>query len=755
MLRGRSATRIESSDRAALVLSRMQRTGEFDTSADAGRSRSLLSEHQILLFWTQLLVLLLAARGLGSLMRRLGQPSVVGELAAGLLLGPSVFGHLAPGAFAWLFPADPVQSGLLAAVAWLGVLFLLIATGFETDLDLVRRLGRATARVTIGSLVVPAAFGLAVGFALPEIFIGAGTTRLVFALLMATALSISALPVIAAVLTQLELMRRSIAQVMLAAAMTNDVVGWVLLGIVAGLAQSGSVRVAPLLVTLAGLVAFIAFSFTLGQRGVDLLLRRARAREAGPASSFIITLLVALVAGCVTQALGLEAILGAFVAGVVLGRSKFQEDETFVVLERITMSFLAPIFFASAGLRVDLRLLADPQVAAWGGVVLLAASLSKFAGAYLGGWSAGLHVRERLALGAGLNARGAVEIVVATVGLSLGVLNGSSYSVIVLMAVATSMAAPPILRATLRGWEGSDEERVRLARESLLEGNVLVRSARVLLPSHGGPNSILAARIVDLAWPREVEVTLLSAGADVPSDDLAKVQAVFTERPVVHEHEAGAEPLDAILKHARLGYGAIAVGATDVRVAGRLVSPVIDDLLSASPLPVVMVRRGERDDPMQTPSYRRILVPAIGTDPGRAAQEIACSLALATQAELLVAHVVTSPRLRRRRNYPFWSPQLPIEADAARTLVAEQVLEDASALATQIGVHAESVIRSGASASLEILRLARERDVDLLVVAANLRQLSGRPFLGHGVEDLLEEATATVVVVTAPPGWVR
>jgi nucleotide-binding universal stress UspA family protein len=448
-------------------------------------------------------------------------------------------------------------------------------------------------------------------------------------------------------------------------------------------------------------------------------------------------------------------VLGAFIAGTVLGRSKFQEDETFVVLERITLAFLAPVFFASAGLRVDLGLLAEPQVALWGGLVLVAASLSKFVGAYLGGWAAQLPVRERLALGAGLNARGAVEIVLATVGLSLGVLNESSYAVIVLMAMVTSMAAPPILRWTLRGWEGSAEERERLARESLLGGNVLVRAKRVLLPSHGGPNSILAGRIVDLAWPREAEVTLLSAGADVPSEDLAKVRAVFTERPVVHEHVPGAEPLATILKHAALGYGAIAVGATDVRVAGRLVSPVIDDLLAASPLPVVMVRRGAREDPGRAPSYRRILVPAIGTEPGRAAQEIAFSLARATGAEVLITHVVTSPPGGRQRLYPFWNSRAPLEADEQRARVAERVLEDACALAARMGVQAGAVIRTGVSASLEILALAREREVDLLVVAANLRQLSGRPFLGHGVEDLLEEAEATVVVVTAPPAWLR
>ena len=703
----------------------------------------MLSEHQILLFWLQLLVLLGVARGLGGLMRRVGQPAVLGELAAGLLLGPSVLGRLAPEFSVWLFPADPVQKAALGAVAWLGVLLLLVVTGFETDLGLVRRLRRATAPVMAGSLLLPAATGLALGFALPQAFVGEQAPRLVFALFMATALSISALPVIATVLSQLGLMRRSIAQITLAAAMLDDVAGWILLGVVAGLAQSGSVHVDRLLITLVGLGTFLGLAFTLGQRGVDALLRRAREQRAGPAGAFTVTVLVALAAGCITQAMGLEAVLGAFVAGTVLGRSKFQEEATFVVLERVSTSLLTPIFFAAAGLRVDLGLLADPEVALWGVIVLLAASASKFAGVYLGGRVAGLPARERFALGAGLNARGAVGIVVATVGLSLGVLNGSSYAVVVLLAVATSMAAPILLRLALRDWEGSEEERERLERERLLGGNVLVRASRVLLPSHGGRNSVLAARIVDLAWPQEAEVTILSAGADVPREDLARVRAAFKSRPVVHEHETSINALDAILKHSALGYEAIAVGATDLRVAGRLVSPVIDDLLGASSLPVVMVRTGARENFDQPPAYRRILVPAIGTVPGRAALEMACSVARRSGAELLVAHVVTSP------------VRAVSSGDAMRSEVVEQVVADARAFAAKMGVSAEPVIRVGLSAAEELLALIREREVDLLVVAANLRQLSGVPFLGHGVEDLLEEADCTTVVVTAPPGWVR
>jgi Kef-type K+ transport system membrane component KefB len=702
------------------------------------------TEHQLLLFWLQLLALLLAARALGGALRAIGQPAVIGELAAGLLLGPSVFGHLAPGAYTWLFPAEPLQRALLAGPAWIGVFLLLILTGLETDPALIRRLGPATARVAVGSLVLPVLAGVALGLALPDAFVGDATERLVFALFMGTALGISALPVIAKILSDLDLMRRNIAQVLIAAAMADDIAGWILLGMVAGLAKSGAVDAAQLAITIAGLAIFLLLAFTLGQRAVDVLLRTVRVRGWGAPAHLTAVLLVALASGAATHSLGLEAVFGAFIAGIVLGRSRYHDSDVFESIDGVTRSFFAPLFFATAGLRVDLGLLRDPGVLGWGVIVVAVASASKAGGAYLGSRLAALPAREGLALGIGLNARGAVEIVVATVGLSLGVLNPQSYALVVLLAVITSMMAPPLLRWVLRSYRGSEEEQARLARERQLGGNLLVRDARVLLPSHGGPNSVLAARLVDLAWPDGAEVTVLSAGRDVPEQDLARVKDVLAKRPFTHRHQAGAEPLRAILEQAALGFGAIAVGATDERVAGTLISPVVDELLASSPLPVIMVRQAKRRDLDAEVRARRVLVPAVGTLPGRAALEVAYGVARRLDARVLLAHVVTTPSVAAYR----WRGE-----HAARADVAGHVIEEAMALARELGVRAEPEICTGASASEEILRLTRDRHVDLLVLAANLRQFTGRPFLGHGVEYLLEEADPTVVVVTAPPGW--
>lgn len=261
----------------------------------------MLSHDQLLLFWLQLVALLAVARGLGGLLRRIGQPAVVGELAAGLVLGPSIFGQLAPGAQAWLFPDDPVQTGMLGAVGWVGALLLMIVTGYETDLRLIRRLGSATARVSIASLLAPVLAGIGVGYAMPAAFRGPEAERGVFALFLGVALGVSALPVIAKVLSDLDLMRRNVAQMTLAAAMANDLAGWVLLGVVSGLALSGHFDVQGLLLTGVGLAAFLAVALGPGQRAVDALLRGVRRRRSGALGAGSVMVIAGLTAGALTH----------------------------------------------------------------------------------------------------------------------------------------------------------------------------------------------------------------------------------------------------------------------------------------------------------------------------------------------------------------------------------------------------------------------------------------------------------------------
>ena len=728
-----------------------------------------IGEHELLVFWVQFVTLLVVARLLGSLMLRVGQPSVIGEIAAGVLLGPTVLGKLWPDGAHWLFPPEPAQSAMLLVVGWIGILMLLVLTGFETDLGLIRQLGRAAVAVAAGSVLLPFALGLGAAYVLPGNFVGEGQQRTTFALFLATALSISSLPVIAKILTELGLTRRNFGQLTIAAGMANDVVGWLLLGAVASLARSGSLQVGRLLLTVLGMGVFLVLMFTVGQRAVDLALRRVRQREAGVPGALTVTIAAAFGAGAVTQALGVEAVLGAFVAGIIVRRSRFQDTRVAGVLENVTVAVFAPLFFATAGLRVDLGLLADPVVLFWSVVVVVVASIGKFAGAYVGGRLARLGRGEAFALGAGLNARGALEIVIATVGLSLGVLNTRSYTVVVIMAIATSMAAPPLLRAITSRWQGSDEERQRLEQEETLRSNLLVRPESVLVPVERPAESLLAAKVLDLAWPPDVPATVLGVGTAGDAAIRPTVE-VFARREVERVEVLGGDPADAVLRQVRLGYGLIGVGAHEGVDDGMLMSRLTDRLLLEADLPVLVVRSGQyaRLDAMT--GFSRILAPVVGTVPSRLAQEVAFSAAAHGGAELIIAHVAPplpgagpvpagagareAPRAGRARLALRSRATSPASARPVAEKLASQVVSDAAHLAGRLGAAPRTVVRRGVSPAAEIVALIGELRPDLVVLGTELRPgLPDRPFLGHFVEQVLDQVEVNVAVVTAPAAW--
>ena len=368
-----------------------------------GRIRPVLTSldhHQLLVFWVQLLLLWSVARLLGAAARRLGLPSVVGELCAGLLLGPSFFGWIWPRGFDWFLPGEPYaaeQSALLLGVVWLSAAFLLVVAGYETDLDLIRRLGRAAALVTMGSIVVPFVGGLFVGWIMPELFYGEidgqAPSRLVFTLFIAVSVAVSALAVVAKILGDLGLMRRDVGQITIAVGMANDLVGWIILGVIAGLAASGELSVTDVGFTVVGLGLFLVGALTLGQRAVDAALRAVRRDGRNLQGALTVTVAFMLAFGVLTQALGVEAVLGTFIAGVLLARSRYEQIESEHVIEDLTSVLFAPLFFATAGLRLDLSLLQGSALA-WALVLLVVALGLKFAGAFAGARWAGLTTRE-------------------------------------------------------------------------------------------------------------------------------------------------------------------------------------------------------------------------------------------------------------------------------------------------------------------------------------------------------------------------
>ena len=696
------------------------------------------SEHQILVFLVQVAVMLALARVLGQGCRRIGQPAVVGELAAGVLLGPSILGRGAPDVFEWLFPSDAVQSGMLFTVGWLGVMMLLVVTGFETDLALISRLGRAAVLVTLGSLSLPFVLGIGAGFLAPDALLGLGSERLTFALFLAAALTISSLPVIAKILTDLDLLRRNFGQLTLAVGMANDVIGWVLLGLIAGLASSGTFDAGQLLITIGALTIFLIATVLVGQRFVDLVLRSLRRLSVGTGGFVTVAVAFALTLGSVTQAIGVEGVLGAFIAGILLSRSRYKRHEAEEQLETFTSAFLAPIFFATAGLRVELGTLADPVVVWWAVIIVLVASVAKFVGSWAGARMAGLGDRDGMALGSALNARGALEIVIATVGLSLGVLNDASYTIIVIMAIATSVMAAPLLRTITRNWEGSPDEVIRLKRERRMATNVLVRPTRALVIADDRLEGAFAAELAHAVLPDESPMTIVRTRDN--QDTVLDVMRVLQDRALELRAMNGSG-VEELLRQAGMGYGLIVAG-TSASEPDAL-SAEETELLRSPDLPVLLARPapGQRGRP------KRILLPLSSTVPARAATEVAVALASKLGAELDLLYVRsdsndTPDAGNRSRLSAYWGASDP---------VAQRMFASVSDVARESGIWSRRVITDNASRAAGIIDMAQRRDSDLVIVGVEVQDIGGAVHFGQTATALLAEPDIGLLVVALGP----
>ena len=388
-------------------------------------------------FLAQLVVVVAATRLVGALAARLRQPRVVGEIAAGLLLGPSLLGRLAPGLSAWLFP--PATFPVLFAVSHLGLLFFMFLVGLHLDLGMLRASGRTALVTSPVSIVVPLGLGIVVGGVIQPEF-APEVSPLPFALFMGVALSVTAFPVLARILEERGLARTRIGVVAIACAAVDDVTAWCLLaGVTAYVrAAAGSSSFARTLLLLALFTAAVLLL-------LPPVLKRRLPRS--PASFLPVAVVCLLACAAATEAIGVHALFGAFLAGIAMPRRDDLRHALEVSLEAVTSVVLLPLFFASTGLRLDMGWLQGS--AAWSafGLILLAAVGGKLGGSMVAARATGMSWRDAAGLGILLNTRGLVELVILGAGLELGVLTPPVYSMMVLMALATTAMATPVLHA--------------------------------------------------------------------------------------------------------------------------------------------------------------------------------------------------------------------------------------------------------------------------------------------------------------------
>jgi Kef-type K+ transport system membrane component KefB/nucleotide-binding universal stress UspA family protein len=461
-------------------------------------------------FIAQLLVLMIVGRLLGEAMLRMGQPAVMGQLIAGLMLGPSLLGLVLPELQHTLFPKSPEQKAMIDAIAQFGVLLLLLLTGMETDLKLVRQSGKASVFASLLGILVPFACGFALGEMLPDSMLPDPEKRMITSLFLGTALSIASVKIVAMVVREMNFMRRVVGQVILASAIIDDSVGWIIVSIIFSLALHGAVDGWSLAQSVIGTVAFMAFSLTLGRRIVFYIIRWVNDTFVSEFAVITAILVIMGVMATITHFIGVHTVLGAFVAGILVGESPILTKHIDEQLRGIITAFFAPVFFGIAGLSADLTILHDPNMALLTFGLIAIASLGKFGGAFIGAELGGLTRREGFALACGMNARGSTEVIIATVGLSMGALNQNLFTMIVAMAVVTTLAMPPTLRWALSRIPMREEEKQRLEREELEQRGFVPNLERLLVAADDSANGKFASRVVGvLGGTRGMPITVL------------------------------------------------------------------------------------------------------------------------------------------------------------------------------------------------------------------------------------------------------
>jgi Kef-type K+ transport system membrane component KefB/nucleotide-binding universal stress UspA family protein len=705
--------------------------------------------HSIFLLLLQMAVLLLAARLGAELCRRMALPAVLGELAAGIVLGPSVLGSVAPQLFSQLFPPNPGQFLLLDAVGTLGMVLLMLLTGLETDLRLLRNLGRAALIASTMGMVFPFATGFGLGLFMPESYLAQPDRRILFSLFLATAMAISAMPVIAKILHDLDLTRRNIGVVILSAGVVDDTAGWLVLSVIAGLASHGQVRLGQLLFTLLLTGAFVAVAgFVLYPAARKLIALTRRFRT--PDSDLVVLIVVTLLCGAATEWIGIHAIFGAFIAGTLFRQVAELSTDAVRRLESFVYAVLAPVFFATVGLKVNLLSLESWSVL---GLVLTIACLGKLIGCTVGSIWGGLRFWEGLSIAVAMNARGAMELVVATIGLSMGILNQQMFSIIVMVAIVTTFMAPVGLRLTMRKVRMTEDEQKRILVESS-KGAFDPARVRVLVPTMGGPNvtgAILLAAGLSQRSVHAVEVLSVKA----PTSLLDRFLRLFdpsrrreeeTDRPSGLQRTlttAGLTPTvrevnhsdvaAAIVQEAQKGFDLIVLGASS---HGRwLGGAVLEDVVRRAPCHVCIVKtRGEEQ------KYSRILACFDGGVFSRVAVEFAVRYADVAQAALTVAVLGPLPGSQ------------PGEAEESANGIDDEALRRITPIFSTVQQRPRVLQLSADLYEGALANEAASGAYDLVVIGAENRAIQHRLYFGADNERLLRSAPVTVALVVPSVG---
>lgn len=423
-----------------------------EAGATFGRAHTAVHGNALFHVLLALIVIIVASRVTGALFRRIGQPPVIGEVIAGILLGPSLLGRVSPGAAAWLLP--PSVAPHLGVLAQVGVILFMFLVGLELDTGVLRRRAHVTIAISHASIVAPFLLGSATALWVYPRFSSSAVPFGVFTLFMGVAMSVTAFPVLARILTDRGIQRTRLGVIALACAAVDDVTAWCLLALVSGVAQArmgGAVR------TLAFASAYVAAMLFLVRPAVTRAVRRQELVGALSPHATAAVLVGLLASALATESIGIHALFGAFLLGAIIPHESLLARSMRQKLEDVVLVFLLPAFFAFTGMRTQIGLVHGAEHWLVCAALVAVASAGKFGGTVVAARLSGLDARDAASLGVLMNTRGLMELIVLNVGLDLGVLSPTLFAMMVLMALATTLATTPLFLLLRRGHALDDE----------------------------------------------------------------------------------------------------------------------------------------------------------------------------------------------------------------------------------------------------------------------------------------------------------
>jgi Kef-type K+ transport system membrane component KefB len=412
------------------------------------------SHNDLLTLLSSVAIMLIVSRLLAEMGRKIKLPVVMGELLCGILLGPTIFGSFCPDLFTHLFPKTGGAQIALDGLTQLSVIMLLFVAGMEVQLSIVLKQGRAAMYTSFTSMVIPFVLGFGIVWFFPGVFKFEAHNKLVYALFFGIAMSISALPVISRILMDLNIFKTEVGMMVMAAAIFVDLTGWLLFSLVLSM-MGQTAGITNIWQTLGMILGFGLFMLVIGKKIIDRALPWIQTKLSWPGGVLSICLGFCFLGATFTEYIGLHAILGAFIMGIAFGDSVHLHEKAREIIHQFVMNVFAPLFFVSLGLKVNFIQNFDPLLVL---IVLFLAVFCKLLGASLGAYMGGFSRRKSIAVGFGLNARGAMEIILGTLALNAGLIDEKMFVALVVMALVTSIMSGPLMMYFLGSSERKDKK---------------------------------------------------------------------------------------------------------------------------------------------------------------------------------------------------------------------------------------------------------------------------------------------------------